>query len=240
MFEETANGNSKLGATVVAKYNLDNIKVLKHLTENELIVLEHNTVQKEYGKNEIIYKEGCRHSGIYIIQQGIVKIYKVGSNGKQQVLRFAQKGDIIAYRSIISNELACSSARAYSELVVSHIPYSILLDLLKQNWKFTHEVMKMICNELGTSNTFVTDIAQKSVRERTAEMLLFLKDEFGVDPCNTLQITITREDLANMVGTATESLTRMISEFRKDGLLECQGRKIIFRDATKLHKVANF
>ncbi len=236
---ETFDRRSKFRTTIGAEFRLRNHNLFKQLTESELTLLERLVVQKLYKKNEILYREGCRHSGIYIIQQGIVKISKRGVNGKLQVLRFAQIEDIIAYRSIISNEVACSSARAYSEVVVSHIPYTILLDLLKQNWKFTHEIMKMICNELGTSNTFITNIAQKSVRERTAEMLLFLKDEFGVDACNALQITIRREDLANMVGTATESLIRIISEFRNEGLLACQRRKIIFLNTKQLKRVAN-
>lgn len=219
--------------------SLQDIPLLKSLKETELLQLELHAQQKRYSRRSVIYCEGARHSGIYVVQRGVVKIYKVGANGKHQVIRFAQKGDIIAYRSLLSNEVACTSAKAYEETVVSLIPYHVLLYLLKRNWNFTHTIMKMMCKELRESNTFVTDIAQKSVRERTAEMLLILKEEFGLDQNSVLQITVTREDLANMVGTVTESLIRVMSEFRNERLLELPGRKIVFLDVAKLGVVAN-
>lgn len=239
LLETVVERKRKIRPVIVDEYDLKDIQLLKNLTEKELMLLEYNSVRKSYKKRSVIYREGGRHSGVYVVQKGIVKIYKIGANGKQQILRFAQKGDVIAYRSLLTNELACTSAKAYDDVVLSHIPHHILLDLLQQNWDFTHAMMKMMCTELRDSNTFVTDIAQKSVRERTAEMLLILKDEFGVDTVGTLQITITREDLANMVGTVTESLIRVMSEFKNEGLLEFPGRKIVFLDSSKLRTVAN-
>lgn len=229
----------KLKPSIVDAYKLRDVQLLKHLTENEFQFLENSAEHKSYKKRSVLYREGIRHSGIYIVHKGIIKIYKIGANGKIQILRFAQKGDLIAYRSLLTNELACTSAKAYDDVVVSFIPHHILLDLLKRNWNFTHKMMKMMCKELGESNTFVTDIAQKTVRERTAEMLLILKDEFGVDRQGVLQISITREDLSNMVGTVTESLIRVMSEFRNDGLLEFPGRKIAFLNTAKMRIVAN-
>ena len=89
------------------------------------------------------------------------------------------------------------------------------------------------------ANDYITDIAQKTVRERLAEVLLLLKENFELDNQNTLQISLTREELANMVGTATESVIRLLSEFKQDKLIELQGRKIKFLDLTSLRRVAN-
>jgi CRP-like cAMP-binding protein len=240
MYAETViEKRTRLKPTIVEEYTLRDIKLLKGLTERELVLVELSAVCKSFKKSSVIYSEGSRHSGIYIVQKGVVKIHKIGANGKQQILRFAQKGDIIAYRSLLTNELACTSAKACDDVVVNHIPHHILLDLLRQNWDFTHGMMKMMCTELRDSNTFVTDMAQKSVRERTAEMLLFLKDKFGIDRNGVLKITLTREDLANLVGTTTESLIRSITEFRVEGLLATPGRKIVLLDVSKLKKVAN-
>jgi len=218
---------------------LHDIPLFKKLTEDEMIRLELNSVIKTYSKRSVIYREGSRHSGLYCVLKGIVKVYKIGGNGKQQILKFAQKGDLIGYRSLLTNELACTSAKAYDETILYHIPQHIIMELFQQNWFFTHETMRFMCKELKESNMFITDIAQKSVRERAAEMLLILKDEFGVDKHNALKITITREDLANMVGTVTESLIRVMSEFRNENLLELPGRKIVFRDVAKLKAIAN-
>lgn len=237
--ESTVKRKSKLIAAGAAECHLEDIQIFKALSQHELQLLEFNAIRKFYKKRSVIYREDSRHSGIYVVQKGIVKIYKIGSNGKQQILRFAQKGDIIAYRSLLTNELACTSAKAFTETVLSCIPLKIILEILQHNWGFTHEIMKVMCKELRDSNTFVTDMAQKSVRERTAEILLYLKDEFGVDQFGTLQIVLTREDLANMVGTVTESLIRIMTEFKVEGLLTSAGRKIVFLDVSRLQKVAN-
>ena len=99
--------------------------------------------------------------------------------------------------------------------------------------------MQIVCRELREANDYITDIAQKTVRERLAEVLLLLKENFELDNQNTLQISLTREELANMVGTATESVIRLLSEFKQDKLIELQGRKIKFLDISSLRRVAN-
>jgi CRP-like cAMP-binding protein len=100
-------------------------------------------------------------------------------------------------------------------------------------------MLQIVCRELREANDYITDIAQKTVRERLAEVLLLLKDNFELDNANTLQISLTREELANMVGTATESVIRLLSEFKQDNLIDLQGRKIKFINVAGLTKVAN-
>ncbi|WP_321996586.1 Crp/Fnr family transcriptional regulator [Draconibacterium orientale] len=223
------------------EWGLDDLPLLRDLDENEMNLVKSNAVNKIYKKRINIYREGSRHAGVYILLNGIVKIYKIGSKGKQHILRFAQRGDIIAYRSLLSNELACSSAKAHDDnVIVSYVPHHIFLELLHRNRNFTQAIMKMICRELYDSNAIVTDFAQKRLRERTAKILLLLKKEFGVDFYNTLQIQVTRMDLANMIGTVTESLIRVLSEFRDEGLLDLSHKNIVFLDIQKLHRIANF
>ena len=113
-----------------------------------------------------------------------------------------------------------------------------MLFLIQSNWQFSHHMLQIVCRELREANDFITDIAQKSVRERLAEVLLLLRENFDLDHQNTLQISLTREELANMVGTATESVIRLLSEFRQDNLIELQGRKIKFLNISGLRKVA--
>ena len=100
-------------------------------------------------------------------------------------------------------------------------------------------MLQIVCRELREANDYITDIAQKTVRERLAEVLLLLKENFDLDNQNTLQISLTREELANMVGTATESVIRLLSEFKSDQIIELQGRKIKFLDIPSLTRIAN-
>jgi len=99
--------------------------------------------------------------------------------------------------------------------------------------------MQITCKELGEANAYITDIAQKTVRERLAEILIHLKNDFGLDSNKILQISLTREELANIVGTATESVIRLLSEFKQDRLIELNGRKIRILDEAGLIRIGN-
>ncbi len=213
--------------------------LFRKLTEEELARLNQEKSCSLYQKGSIVYREGSRLTGFFCVTRGIVKIFKTGIDGKEQIIRFAKKGEIIAYRSLLSQELACTSAKVIEEAVLCHVPYQTLLYLIQSNWQFSHHMLQIVCRELREANDYITDIAQKSVRERLAEVLLLLRENFDLDNQNTLQISLTREELANMVGTATESVIRLLSEFRQEKLIELQGRKIKFVNINSLRKVAN-
>ncbi|ASB48909.1 Crp/Fnr family transcriptional regulator [Alkalitalea saponilacus] len=192
-----------------------------------------------YKRGAIVYNEGSRINGSYIVNSGILKIYKTGFDGKEQIIRFARSGDLIAFRSVISDELACTTAEVIQDATLCYIPGETLTGLIKVNPEFAMDLMKLTCRELGEANKYLTDIAQKTVRERLAEVLLLLMDTFELDDDYTLQISLTREELANMVGTATESVIRLLSEFKADKLIEIQGRRIKLLDIPKLIKIGN-
>ncbi|NCB08009.1 MAG: Crp/Fnr family transcriptional regulator [Bacteroidia bacterium] len=219
--------------------NLSGFQLFKKLNEEEFNRLNFEKSCSLYKKGTIIYREGSRLTGFYCVTKGIIKIFKTGIDGKEQIIRFAKKGEIIAYRSLLSQELACTTAKVIEESVLCHVPYQTLLFLIQNNWQFSHHMLQIVCRELREANDYITDIAQKTVRERLAEVLLLLKENFDLDNQNTLQISLTREELANMVGTATESVIRLLSEFKQDRLIELQGRKIKFLDITNLRRVAN-
>jgi CRP/FNR family transcriptional regulator, polysaccharide utilization system transcription regulator len=192
-----------------------------------------------YKKGSVIYHEGSRISGCYCVNKGIIKIFKTGIDGKEQIISFAKPGDIIGFRSVLSNELACTTAKALDDAVLCFIPGDTLVSLVKTNGAFSMQLMQLACRELGEANAYITDIAQKTVRERLAEVLIQLKDKFDLDKDQFLQITLTREELANIVGTATESVIRLLSEFKSDGLIELHGRKIKLINISGLKKVGN-
>jgi CRP/FNR family transcriptional regulator, polysaccharide utilization system transcription regulator len=219
--------------------NLSGFQLFKKLTEDEFNRLNYEKTCSLYKKGTVIYREGSRLTGFFCVTRGIIKIYKTGIDGKEQIIRFAKRGEIIAYRSLLSQELACTTAKVIDEAVLCHIPYQTLLYLIQNNWQFSHHMLQIVCGELREANEYITDIAQKSVRERLAEVLLILKENFDLDNQNTLQISLTREELANMVGTATESVIRILSEFKQDRMIELQGRKIKILNIQSLRRVAN-
>lgn len=213
--------------------------VFSHLTKEQREMLNEHKSCKNYKKGSEIYQEGSRTNGLYCINEGIVKIYKTGIDGREQIIYFAKAGDIIGYRSILSGELACSSAKTIQESTLCFIPGDMLITLIKNNGDFAMDVLQQSCKELGEANSYITDIAQKTVRERLAEVLIKLKENFDLNENNELQISLTREELANIVGTATESVIRLLSEFKQDRLIDLQGRKIRLLDIKKLEKISN-
>ena len=213
--------------------------IFRHLKPEEIEKLNFEKDFRQYRRGEILYHEGNRISGFYCINQGIIKVYKTGFDGKEQIIRFAKPGDIIAYRSVLSNEPACTSAKVIEDCKVCFIPSEILTLFIKTNPVYSLELLKLTCHELGEANSFITDIAQKTVRERLAEILLVLLNDFGLDDNQYLKISLTREELANIVGTATESVIRLLSEFKADKLVELNGRKIKILNPGKLEKISN-
>ena len=213
--------------------------LFRHLVEEELQEIMLNKITETYKRGSIIYQEGNRMKGFYCVQSGIIKIYQTGFDGKEQIIRFAKPGDIIGYRSVVSNEPACTTTEVIEESVLCHIPTEILLSLVKNNGNFAVELMKLTCKELGEANSYITDIAQKTVKERLAEILIQLDDEFGEDALGILKISLTREELSNIVGTATESIIRLLSEFKNKGYIEIKGRKIKILDKPGLKYIAN-
>lgn len=229
----------ELQVPLCEKCALETNALFKNLTPEEVEMINFEKDFRQYRRGDVLYQEGNRISGFYCIHKGIIKVFKTGFDGKEQIIRFAKPGEIIAYRSVLSNEPACTSAKVIEDCQVCFIPSEILITLIKSNSAFSLELLKLACHELGEANSFITDIAQKTVRERLAEILLLLMNDFGLDEQNNLNISLTREELANIVGTATESVIRLLSEFKSDKLVELNGRKIRILNKRGLEKISN-
>ncbi len=213
--------------------------IFKHLTKEELDLVNFDKTDEQFKRGSVIYRESSRINGCYCICKGTIKVFKTGIDGKEQIIRFAQPGDIIGFRSVLSNELACTTAEVLDDAATCYIPSETLIKLVRGNGDFSMELMQITCKELGEANAYITDIAQKTVRERLAEILIHLKNDFGLDDNNVLQISLTREELANIVGTATESVIRLLSEFKQDQLIELNGRKIKILNEPGLIRIGN-
>ncbi len=229
----------ELNIPLCGKCSTESGSLFRYLTADETQMLNYQKDFRQYKRGDILYQEGGRISGFFCINGGIIKVFKTGFDGKEQIIRFAKRGDFIAYRSVLSNEPACTSAKVIEDSQVCFIPSEILLQLSRVNSNFALELLKLACQELGEANSFITDIAQKTVRERLAEILILLVQDFGLDENKFLRISLTREELANIVGTATESVIRLLSEFKTDKIVELNGRKIRILNIKALEKISN-
>ncbi|MCH4895372.1 Crp/Fnr family transcriptional regulator [Marinilabiliaceae bacterium JC040] len=208
------------------------------LTENDQRLLFNESLIKFYDKGENLYFEDDKLFGSYYIYSGIIKIYQTGSEGKEQIIRFSNSKELIAFRSVINQELACTSAKAIVESLMLYIPSKLLIKLLKSNSEFAFQMIRIVCSELGESNGYITDIAQKSVKRRLAEILVKLTNSFGLDNEMVLKLSISREELANIVGTATETVIRIMKEFKNEKIIESRGRKLLILNLDRLKEIS--
>jgi CRP-like cAMP-binding protein len=226
--------------------NVDNIcslfenpEILKHFSKEELSELSHEKKVVAYKKGDLIIEEGATPKGIYYIDKGTAKMFKLGFNGKEQILRFIKTGDILGYRSILSKQPYGASATAMEDTEACFIPEKFFIKVLEHHPKLAFDILRRISEDLGESAQTITFLAQKTVRERLAEVLLLLEKKLGTDKDGFIKISLTREEMANLIGTATESAIRLISEFKTDHLIEVEGRKIKILDHQKLVKLGH-
>ena len=192
-----------------------------------------------FNKGEALFEEGSNVDGIYFIENGTAKLYKLGFNRKEQILRFIKEGDIIGYRALLIGEAYQATAEAMSDLQAIFIPSDVFLHLLEVDSQLSYTMLQKISFELGESSNTVTFLAQKTVRERLAEVLLLLEQKLGTDPEGFIKISLTREEIANLIGTATESTIRLISEFKQDDYIAVEGRNIKILNHEKLKKLGH-
>ncbi|HQY21743.1 MAG TPA: Crp/Fnr family transcriptional regulator [Ignavibacteria bacterium] len=193
-----------------------------------------------YLKGQSLFNEGNHPDGLFCINKGRVKLSQTGFEGKEQIIRLAKDGDVMGYRSLISGETYSASATVMEDSRICIIPKSVFFDLLRKNINLTGKVMKLLADDLKFAQNKITNLAQKPVIERLAEALIMLKEYYGMKEDESyLNITITREEIANIVGTATETTIRLLSELRKEGILELEGKKIKILKNDALLKLAN-
>ncbi len=210
---------------------------LKTLTQEELVRISACKTSRIVKKGEIIFQEGDALKGIYCIKDGICKLTKLSSNGKDQIIKLVVKGELLGQRSLISDECVNLSAIALNDMELCYIPKLEIMNDLKKNANFTFAVLKEMALGLREADDIIVNMAQKSVRQRLAETLIYINDSFGIKPDGTLSVLLSREDFANIIGTATESTIRVLSQFKKEELITTIGKQIKIIDLDGLKRV---
>ena len=211
---------------------------LKALNKEELLKMAECKTSYIIKKGEPIFEEGETTNGIFCIKDGVCKLTKLSANGKDQIVKLVKPGELLGQRSLISEEPTNLSAVALEDMEVCFIPKKEIMEFFNENNQFSMNVMKTICGDLKDADDHMVSLAQKSVKERLAETLLHLEDTFGKNEDGSLHIQLSREELAGMIGTATESCIRLLSEFNKTGLIELVGKKIAIVDRNKLKRMS--
>ncbi len=193
-----------------------------------------------YKKGQIVFFERNQPQGLFCIYSGKIKIHKLGHDGKDQILRLAKKGNVIGYRALLSNDCYHASATAIEDSVICFFPKSTYQNKIITNPIIATQLIRLLSSDLKSAEQKAMNLAQKNVHERIAETLLMLKDFFGLeDDQITLNTIITRENIANIAGTTTETTIRTLSDLQKKKFVELEGKKIKIVNLQGLIKTAN-
>lgn len=216
--------------------------LFSNLSGEHLCTLSENKTCINYKKGQVIFYEGTRPLGLFCVNQGKIKIYKDGSQGKEQIINFGKSGDFLGYRALLSEELYAASAMVLEDATVCFVPKADFMKVFLEDQVFVKKLMKSVCHEMGVLEEKIINLAQKSVRERLATTLLMLKETYTMegDESQIIDIALSREDLANIVGTATETVIRLLADFKTEQLIATEGKKIKIINAKGLAKVADF
>nr|WP_304145300.1 Crp/Fnr family transcriptional regulator [Mesoflavibacter zeaxanthinifaciens] len=223
---------SKCEQCIVRQFNS-----LKTLTKDELMRVSACKTTQVIKKGDTIFEEGDTLNGIYCIRDGVCKMTKLSENGKDQVVKLALKGGMIGQRSLVSREPSNLTATAVNDMQVCFVPRSEIIQDLQKNPDFSMDVLKNMAKDLKNSDDQLVDMAQKTVKQRLANTLVYIHQKFGSDENGFLVLTLSREDYASIVGTATESAIRILSQFKKQGLISTKGKQIKIEDETGLLRV---
>lgn len=210
------------------------------MKRDDLILVNDSKVITFYKKGQIIFHEGRVPTGIFCVKSGTVKISKTGIDGKEQIVRFVTPGGLLGIRAFTAERVYKATATALEDAVICFIDKQAFNQTIEKYPYILQCVIKNLSNLLEDAEIKMTSLAQKSVRERIAETLITLDKIFkdGECQCEKSTINLSREDLANLVGTATETVIRILSEFKDENLIISVGRKIILRNIDGLTKIA--
>ncbi|MFT4032116.1 MAG: Crp/Fnr family transcriptional regulator [Siphonobacter sp.] len=214
--------------------------LFKNCHTAELEGMNDNKCFHTYKKGQVIFHEGNRPFGLFCVFDGKVKISRLNSEGKEQIIRLAKPGDTLGYRSLIENAKYTASAVALDDTQACFIPSTDFNKLVDSNVRVANDLMKMLAKALGESQERMIHMAMKPVRERLAEALLLLKSTYHkANTQDNFSIAISREDLAAIVGTAKETVIRFLSEFKEEGIVSAQGSTITILKPERLLRISH-
>lgn len=226
----------------IDKWDFKRESVLENLPEEDWNNLMSHITEHTYKKGDILFRQGGFPVGIYLIAEGKVKKYTTDRDGREQIIYVANKGELIGYHAILAEDRYPDSAATLEESRIGFIAREDFLTIISQSEVLNRRLLKCLSHEFSVLVNNLTMLAQKSVRERLAHQLIILREKYKVDfsPGMAVEIDMSRDDLANLVGTARENVVRVLTNLKSEGALETRGRKIIILDVNQLIKIAGY
>ncbi|MGZ3788802.1 MAG: Crp/Fnr family transcriptional regulator [Bacteriovorax sp.] len=210
-----------------------------HLPELEEV--SQHKIFNTFKKGQTLFIQGNHPFGIYCISKGNIKLTKTGADGKETIVRIVHDGDILGHRSLFTDDDYSATATAMEDTEVCFIDKKFILKVIEKNPSVALNIINKLSRDMGSAERKLSSLHQKNVRERLAELILSLKATHGVKVDNRwkIELKLTREEMATMIGTANETLIRFMTEFKDAGIIEQEGKILYIKDEDELLNWAN-
>lgn len=211
--------------------------VLSDMPDEILNDLSKTKITNLYKKGQTIFYEGNKPYGVYCINSGKVKLIKHAPEGKNFIVKLAKSGDLLGYRAFFTNELYSSSAEVLEDAVICFIDREKFFDLIKKYPSFSLNLLAMMGHDIKCAEENSRDLAYKSSQERIVSMILSLNEAYGEiieNGIHRIDIQLSREELASLIGTTTETTVRLLTWLKEKSIISMKSKYIYINDLDSL------
>lgn len=202
-------------------------------------LISNNRKVTTFKKKQHLFSEGNHPNNLYFLNKGKIKTYKANEDGREYITNLYKDGDFIGYLDLLEEKAYRESAMALEESEVYIIPKEDFFTLLYQNRDVAGKFIKILSDNLADREERLLKLAYNSVRKRVAEALLLVEKQYKQDPNYKSEVSISREDLASIVGASKETVIRTLADFKDENLVDTKGSKITILNAAKLERMRN-
>lgn len=229
------------GLFPIDNWDFNTESILASLPGPERERLTAHLLVQEYEKGEIIFREGAVPAGVFFIRSGKVKKYKTGNQQREQIIYVADAGELFGYHAVLSGDRYPDSAAALEKSVISFIPKEDFLSVLEESTELNKRLLRTLSHEFAVLTNSIALLAGNSVKERLAVQLIILREKYKreLSPDGHTVVTISREDLAALVGTSKENVVRLLTELKEEGIVGTKGRSIFIYNVKALIDIYN-
>lgn len=215
---------------------LKKVPIFSQLKEEDLQRILSITFEKKYKKGSIIFMEGEKGEASYFIKSGKIKISKASKDGKELILNIYGENNVFAEVTILNDICYPATAEALEDTVLGVVRNNDLEKLIKSNSDLGFNLIKVLSKRLFDAQMKLKQLALNDTYSRTADTLIRLSDDVGANEDDQIEfeLNLSRQEIANMIGTARETVSRVLSRFKKEGSIDIKGKRIIIKDIHKL------
>lgn len=225
---------------LIKRFHFNSESILRDLPEEDIQLIKKNTRFIKYKKGQVIFAEGNYPAGVFFVKEGKIKKFKYVDDGREQIIYICSNGELLGYSAILCDEPYPDSSSALVDSELGFVPKDAFLHILSVSPQLNVRLLKNLSHEFGVLINNMVNYSHRTVRERLALMLLILNDKFrDGNGKSQVYISLKREDLAGLVGTAVETLVRILRDFKEEKLITTQGRKIFVLNESRLLHIAH-